>query len=56
MRRDDRLDDVCDIVYIRKSFYAKKYIVERLFGRMGGFLGSSNNYAWVRSKKCSVES
>lgn len=41
--RDNRLDDVGDIVYVRKSFYAKEDIIKGLFGRMGGILGGSND-------------
>jgi hypothetical protein len=41
--RNDRLDDVGDIVYIRKGFYAEEDVVERLFGRMGGIFGCSDD-------------
>jgi hypothetical protein len=41
--RDNRLDDVGDIVYVRKSFYAKEDIIKGLFGRMGGIFGGSND-------------
>jgi hypothetical protein len=40
---NNRLDDVGDVVYIRKGFYAKEDIIEGLFGRMGGIFGRSNN-------------
>ena len=43
LRRDDRLDDVGDIVYIGESFYAEQYVVKRLFGRMGGILRGSDD-------------
>ena len=41
--RDHRLDDVGDIVYVRKSFYAEEDIIKGLFGRMGGIFGGSND-------------
>ena len=41
--RDHRLDDVGDIVYVRKSFYAKEDIIKGLFARMGGILGGTND-------------
>jgi hypothetical protein len=41
--RDNRLDDVGDIVYVRKSFYAKEDIIKGLFGRMGSIFGGSND-------------
>jgi hypothetical protein len=40
---DDRLDDVCDIVYVGKGFDAEKNIVKGLFGRMGGIFGGAND-------------
>jgi hypothetical protein len=41
--RDDRLDDVGDIVYVRESFYAEEDIVKGLLGRMGGIFGGAND-------------
>lgn len=41
--RDDRLDDVGDIVYVGQGFDAEENIVKGLLGRMGGIFGSSNN-------------
>jgi hypothetical protein len=43
LRRDDRLDDVGNIVYIRQGFYAKEDVVKRLLGRMGGIFGSADD-------------
>jgi hypothetical protein len=43
LRRNDRLDDVGDIVYIGKGFYAEEDVVKRLFGRMGGIFGCSHD-------------
>jgi hypothetical protein len=40
---DDRLDNVGDIVYVREGFDAEKNIIKRLFGRMGGIFGGSND-------------
>jgi hypothetical protein len=42
LRRDDRLDDVGDIVYIRQGFYAKQDVIKRLLGRMGGIFGGAD--------------
>ena len=41
--RDDRLDDVGDIVYVRQGFYAEKNIIKGLLGRMGGIFRGSND-------------
>lgn len=41
--RDDRLDNVGDIVYIGKGFYAEQDIVERLFGRMSSVFWGSDD-------------
>ena len=41
--RDDRLDDVGDIVYVREGFYAEEDIVKGLLGRMGGVFGCADN-------------
>ena len=41
--RDDRLDDVGNIVYIGQGFYAKENIVKGLLGRMGGIFGSADD-------------
>jgi hypothetical protein len=43
LRRDDRLDDVGDIVYIRQGLYAKEDVVKRLLGRMGGIFGGADD-------------
>lgn len=43
LRRDDRLDDVGNIVYIRQGFYAKEDVVKWLLGRMGGIFGSADD-------------
>ena len=43
LRRHDRLDDVCDIVYVRECFYAEEDIVEWLLGRMGSIFGCSHD-------------
>jgi hypothetical protein len=40
---NDRLDDVGDVVYIRKGFNTEEDIVEGLFGRMCGIFGRSND-------------
>lgn len=44
LRGDDRLDDVGDIVYIGQGFYAKKDVIKRLLGRMGGIFGCADDY------------
>ena len=41
--RDDRLDDVGDIVYVREGFYAEEDIVKGLLGRMGGIFRGAND-------------
>jgi hypothetical protein len=43
LRRDDRLDDVGNIVYIGQGFYAKEDVVKWLLGRMGGIFGSADD-------------
>ena len=43
LRRDDRLDDVGDIVYIRQGLYAEEDVVEWLFRRMRSVFWCSNN-------------
>jgi hypothetical protein len=43
LRRDDRLDDVGDIVYIRQGFDAEEDVIKRLLGRMGGIFGCADD-------------
>ena len=39
--RNDRLDDVGNIVYVGQGFYAEEDVVKRLLGRMGGIFGGA---------------
>jgi hypothetical protein len=58
LRRDDRLDDVGDIVYIRQGLYAKEDVVKRLLGRMGGIFGGADDSMRLESLvavKCGFE-
>jgi len=41
--RNNGLDDIGDIIYIRKGFDAEKDVVKWLFGRMCGVFGGSYN-------------
>ena len=43
--RDDRLDDVGDIVYIGEGLDAEENVVEWLFGRMCSVFGGADNWA-----------
>lgn len=43
LRRDDRLNDVGNIVYIGQGFYAKEDVVKWLLGRMRGIFGSADD-------------
>jgi hypothetical protein len=43
LRRDDRLNDVGNVVYIGQGFYAKEDVVKRLLGRMRGIFGGADD-------------
>lgn len=50
LRRYDRLDDICNIVYIGECLHAEEDVVEWLFRRMCGIFGCSHDCSrlgWV---------
>jgi hypothetical protein len=42
--RDDRLDDVGDVIYVREGFYAEEDVVEGLLRRMRGIFRGPDDY------------
>ena len=41
--RDDRLDDVGNVIYVGKGFDAEENVVEGLLGRVCGIFGCSDD-------------
>jgi hypothetical protein len=53
--RNDRLDDVGDIVYIGEGLDAEENVVEGLLRRMGGIFGRSDDYRGSAREGCDGE-